>query len=114
MADDGEQVDAWLLPGLQRLRRWQCGHTAGYGSRHVTLGRMVDGRWLVEDSDIRVGSRAYRSRERAERQLTELMWDGEWTEVPAVLDGTGRPVDRGWIRRGNTWMREPSDDASDR
>ncbi len=104
MADDGERVDPWLLTGLQRLRRWQYGHSSGFGSRHVILGRMADGRWLAEDSDTARGSHAYRSKERAERQLAELMWDGQWAEVPAVIDANGRA--EGWTRRGNTWMRD--------
>lgn len=109
MADDGEKVEPWLLTGLQRLRRWQYGHSAGFGSRHLTLGQMADGSWLAEDSDTARGSHAYRTRERAERELTALMWDGQWTEVPAVLNAQGQPVGGGWIRRGNTWMRdEPS------
>lgn len=101
----------WLLTGLQRVRRWQLGHGGGFGSRHVTLGRMADGRWLAEDSDTARGSYAYRTRERAERQLAELMWDGKWQEVPASLDANGRAVGGGWTRRGNTWMRdEPAGD----
>ncbi|WP_433460684.1 hypothetical protein [Micromonospora sp. CA-248212] len=104
MADDGERVDPWLLTGLRRLRRWQHGHTAGYGARHLTLGQMGDGRWLVEDSDTARESRAYLSRERAERQLAELMWDGDWQEVPAVIDARGSAD--GWVRRGGAWMRD--------
>lgn len=109
MGVDGEKVEPWLLTGLQRLRRWQLGHTSGFGARHLTLGRMADGRWLVEDTDVRRGSHAYRSRERAERQLAELMWDGEWQEVPAVLNAQGQPVGGGWTRSGNTWIRDQPD-----
>ncbi len=108
MADDGEKVDPWLLTGLRRLRRWQSGHTAGFGARHLTLGQMADGRWLVEDTDIRRGSHAYRSRERAERELAERMWDGDWSEVPAVIDAHNQA--EGWVRRGNTWMRDGQQD----
>lgn len=103
VTDDGEKVQPWLLPGLRRLRRWQHGHSSGFGSRHITLGRMADGRWLVEDTDVRRGSHAYRSRERAEQAATELMWDGDWQEVPAVIDAHG--LADGWVRRGGTWMR---------
>jgi len=108
VAGDGEKIQPWLLPGLQRLRRWQHGRTSGAGSRHVTLGRTADGRWLAEDSDVARGSRAYRSRERAEHALTELMWDGDWQEVPAVLDHNGRA--EGWVRRGGAWMRAEADE----
>ncbi len=108
MAGDGEKVEPWLLPGLQRVRRWQSGHTAGSDSRHITLGHTPDGRWVVEHTDIRVGSHAYRTRERAEQALTELMWDGDWHEVPAVIGANGKA--EGWTRRGNLWARDkPSD-----
>jgi len=106
VADEPERVEPWLLPGLQRVRRWQSGHTSGYGARHLTLGHMADGRWLVEDTDVARGSHAYTRRDDAERQLTELMWDGDWQEVPAVLDARGQPVGGGWTRSGNTWIRD--------
>ncbi|MCG5464244.1 hypothetical protein MED01_002409 [Micromonospora sp. MED01] len=109
MTDDGEQVQPWLLTGLRRLRRWQQGHTSGSDSRHVTLGLMGDGRWLVEHTDIRVGSYAYRSRERAEQEAAKHMRDGDWHEVPAVLDANGQA--EGWVRRGNTWMRDEGSGA---
>jgi len=104
VADEPERVQPWLLPGLQRIRRWQSGHTSGYGARHLTLGQTPDGRWIVEDTDVRRGSYAYRSRERAERELAELMWSGDWREVPAVIDAHGQAV--GWVRRGGTWTRD--------
>ncbi|MEV0214309.1 hypothetical protein [Micromonospora sp. NPDC050695] len=112
MTDDGEVVVPWRLTGLQRVRRWQFGHSSGFGSRHVTLGHTADGRWLAEDSDTARGSRAYRTRERAERALAELMWDGEWHEAPAVLDANGQAD--GWVRCGGTWVRGSEDAAEDR
>ncbi|MEV5211314.1 hypothetical protein AB0K35_27960 [Micromonospora sp. NPDC053740] len=104
MAGDGDQVQPWLLSGLRRVRRWQHGHTSGSDSRHVTLGLMADGRWLVEHTDIRVGSHAYRSRERAEQEAANHMRACDWQEVPAALDANGHA--EGWVRRGNTWMRD--------
>lgn len=111
MTDDGERVDAWLLPGLQRIRRWQSGHASHYAAHTVTLGALPDGRWVAEDSNVQSGSRAYRSREAAELRLTELMWEGSWREVPAAYDAFGKPVGGGWVGRGGAWVRESSEDT---
>lgn len=114
MADDGERVQPWQMPGLRRIRRWQSGHASHHAARHVTLAALPDGRWLAEDSDVKQGSRVHRTRSGAEQRLTELMWDGDWQEVPAAYDSAGRPLDGGWVRLGSGWVRDPrSEDAAD-
>lgn len=75
----------------------------------MTLGELPDRRWVVEHSDVKIGSRAYRSPERAEQAATELMWQGDWVEVPAAYGANGQPVGEGWVRRGGGWVR--SEDA---
>ncbi|MEU0078582.1 hypothetical protein ABZY58_11850 [Micromonospora tulbaghiae] len=103
--DDGERVQPWLVQGLRRLQRWRRGHEQTHAAREVTLGRMPDGRWLVEVSDVRVPSLAYRTEEDARRRVTALTASGGWTEIPAVYDASARPVGEGWQRRGGQWYR---------
>jgi hypothetical protein len=49
---------------------------------------------------------AHRDQAGAERRLVELMWEGEWVEVPAAYDSAGQPLDGGWRRAGGGWVRE--------
>lgn len=102
-------MQPWELGGLRRVRRWRRGHISHWECRHVALGQLPDGRWVVEHTDVKVGARAYQSPERAERAVTELMWQGDWVEVPAVYRANGQPAGEGWVRRGGTWVR--SEDA---
>ncbi|MFI1194096.1 hypothetical protein ACH4T9_12675 [Micromonospora sp. NPDC020750] len=111
--EEGERVEPWLLHGIRRHRRWQHGHTAHWASRHVTLGQLADGRWLVEHTDVTIGSRAYRSQERAQQEIGRLTADGEWTEVPAAYGADGKPIGEGWQRSGGNWVRVPGVTPSD-
>ncbi len=108
MTSTGEPVQPWLLPGLHRVGRWQRGHVGHHATRHVTLGVLPDGRWVAEHTDLTVGSYAHPTREAAERQATEWMWEGEWHEVPAAYGADGQPHGEGWIRRGSQWIRDPN------
>lgn len=105
--DDGEQVLPWQVQGLRRLQRWRHGHVSHHALREVTLGRMPDGRWLVEHSDVRVPSLAYRGEQRARQRVAELTAGDGWVEVPAELDAAGNPTSGGWRRAGGTWLRDP-------
>ncbi|WP_328344767.1 hypothetical protein [Micromonospora sp. NBC_00421] len=105
MSGPGKRVQPWNLPGLQRVRRWQQGHTGHHAARHVALGELPDGRWIAEHADLTIGSYTHPTREAAEQQLTEWMWDGEWHEVPAAYKADGQPYGDGWVRRGSQWVR---------
>lgn len=112
MAGDGEQVQPWLLGPVRRVQRWQFGSTTHWQSRHVTLGQLADGRWLVEHSDVRVDSRAYRREQRARQVAAELTAGDGWREVPAEFGGDGNPTSPGWYRSGGAWLRgDRSQDA---
>ncbi|MEU7978262.1 hypothetical protein AB0B63_06990 [Micromonospora sp. NPDC049081] len=106
MTSTGEPVQPWLLPGLQRVARWQRGHTGHHAAAHVTLGQAGDGRWIAEHTDLNVGSYAHPTREQAERQITEWMWHGQWVEVPATYQADGTPHGHGWVRHGSQWVRD--------
>lgn len=112
--DDGEQVQPWLVPGLRRIQRWRHGHITHHAMREVTLGRMPDGRWLVEHSDVKVGSYAYRSEQRARQRIAALTVGEGWLEAPAEYDAAGTPTSGGWRRAGGGWVRDsPSQDTAD-
>lgn len=106
--DDGEQVLPWQVEGLRRLQRWRHGHIAHHALREVTLGRLPDRRWLVEHSDVRVPSLAYRGEDAARRRVADLTRGEGWVEVPAELDANGNPTSGKWRRSGGTWLRDPS------
>ncbi|MER7331650.1 MULTISPECIES: hypothetical protein [unclassified Micromonospora] len=106
MGDDGERIEPWLLHHVRRIQRWQYGHTTHWASRHVTIGLLADGRWMVEHTDVTVGCRAYRDEQRARDVAAELTAVGEWVEVPAAYDAAGQPVGDGWVRRGGSWWRD--------
>lgn len=114
MSDDGERVLPWLIGPIRRIQRWQYGHTSHWGSRHVTLGRLPDGRWMVEHSDVKIGARAYHDEQRARHAAGRLTARDGWREVPAAFDGSGQPTEPGWYRSGGTWLRRSEDAADDR
>lgn len=107
MGDDGEPIQVWLIPGHQRVQRWQSGHTSHHASRHVTVGVLPDGRWYADSTAPTIGARAYPSeavaREAADRLMAEH--GGDWVEVPANLDANNKPTEPGWVRRGGDWVR---------
>lgn len=74
--------------------------------RHVTLGRMPDGRWLVEHSDVRVPSLAYWDEQRARQRVADLTAGDRWVEVPVRFGPGHEPTDPGWRRAGGTWVRD--------
>lgn len=99
----GEAIQAWAHPGLRRVRRWQSGHPAASDCVHVLLGQLPDGRWFAERAER---ARAYGSREAAEVVCRRLMADrDDWEEVPAQLGPDNRPIEPGWTRSGQRWMR---------
>lgn len=103
---NGERIEVWNAEGFRRVQRWQSGHLSHWQCRHVTLGVLPDGRWVVDHTDVRIGARAYPSEARARQAVAELMARGGWSEVPAEFGADGQPTTSGWVRRGGTWFRE--------
>lgn len=106
MADDGEQIEPWLLHHAHRIQRWQQGHTTHWASRHVILGRLPDGRWYVDHTDPTIGCRAYPSEQQARDTIRRITASGDWREVPANFGPDGKPIGEGWTRRGGSWVRD--------
>lgn len=103
--EDGEPITPWLIHGVRRVQRWRSGHVSHHACRHVTLGALTDGRWMVEHSDVRVGSRAYPDEQTAREVAKALLAEGEWRRVPAEYDDGGQPTEPGWRRSGGDWYR---------
>ena len=103
---EGERVDVWMLPNLRRVQRWQFGAISHWRCRHVTLGTLPDGRWVVDHTDPRIGGHIYPNEQEARTAAGRLMADGEWFEIPANYGADGQPVGSDWVRRGGQWRRE--------
>ena len=102
---EGKRVEVWQLPGLQRVQRWQSGAISHWQCKHVTLGVLPDGRWVVDHTDPRIGGRIYRAEDEARAAAGRLMADGDWIEIPANYNADGQPTTSGWVRRGGQWRR---------
>lgn len=103
---DGERIEVWNATGFRRVQRWQTGHLSHWQCRHVTVGTLPDGRWVVDHTNTHIGARAYPTEARARQVADQMMAGGEWHEVPAEMDATGQPTTPGWVRRGGSWFRE--------
>ncbi|MFI7073548.1 hypothetical protein [Micromonospora sediminicola] len=97
----------WNTTGIRRVQRWRRGHANAYDTATITLSITPGGQWLVEQSRVTAGARAYDSEQDARHAIGRLQAGGGWVETPANYDARHQPTEPGWTKRGGQWIREP-------
>lgn len=102
-----ERIDLVQQFGLHRLWRWRTGILNGHSERHVTIGRLADGRWFVDDTRAHGGAWVCRGEADAFDVADWVMARSglTWTRTPAAFDGRGGAVEAGWVALGQRWFR---------
>ncbi len=101
-----ERLDIVHEFGKRPLRRWRAGVLNGWNAKHVTIGRLGDGRWYVDVT----GQMAYATGDQGEAEalLGRVLARDVWRPVPARFGPDQEPCDgREWRRVGQDW--EPAD-----
>lgn len=102
------RADLTSVFGKVRERRWVTGTVNGPDQRHVSAGRLADGKLFVEPPREPAFVFAADAHAEVEALLARLMADGVWRPCPASYDARQQPCDGGrWVKRGQSW--EPAD-----
>lgn len=94
MAVEAREVpvhETWDMHQLVVVRRWRSGLGGGHSERHVSLGHLPDGSWLVKDTRAQVarlfaGGTSQEARAAAQEHAAALMAGGVWEPTIATFE----------------------------